>query len=171
MMTRVAVLLLSATVLAACGQGPQRNTARLLDQRLRASLATEIADGRAAVEGLPDGSRVTLLTPSSFTNGPMALDDKYPDIRAGVIEGMLDPRLMWVGVADTTTLPDDQRRIRVRNVEQYFADNGLGNTLRQPPNVQEPAATVPGGLAITIGVQCPEPNRQSGYGRPEPVCE
>ena len=46
-----------------------------------------------------------------------------------MIEALLDPSLMRVAVADTSTLPADQRDTRIRNVEDYFTDNGLGFVL------------------------------------------
>ncbi|HBK04321.1 MAG TPA: hypothetical protein DDZ81_00475 [Acetobacteraceae bacterium] len=169
-MYRIAVVLLPATFLAACGPTPQQRTARLLDQRLESSLAPDVAAGRAVVQGLPDGARVTLLNPTMFPNGPLAFDDKYPDPRAGVIQGFLDPSLMRVAVADTTTLPDDQRQTRVRNVEQYLVAFGMGDTLQPPQADTTPAAA---GLTITIGVHCPEPDGLIGYGsgKSKPVCE
>lgn len=166
-MYRASIALLPAIFLAACGS-PQHRTARLLDQRLEARLAADVVAGSAVVQPLPDGVRVTLLSPASFANGPMALDDKKTDIRASVIEGLLDPRLMRIAVADTTTLPDEQRRIRVQNVETYFADFGLADTFQAPP-----ADTAPAGLTITVGVQCPKPDGRTGYGsgKSKPVCE
>lgn len=170
MMYRLALSLLPLVCLAACGPSPQQHTAQLLDKRLETGLAKDVAAGRAAVQRVPDGVRVTLLTPNSFADDPMTMDDAYPDIRASVIEGMLDPRLMRVAVADTAPLSEDQREARVYNVRQYFIANGLADTLVSAP---EPLATAPAGLAITIGVYCPKPDGLIGYGsgKSKPVCE
>jgi hypothetical protein len=155
-MYRAIIAILPAIFLVACSSS-QHRTARLLDQRLEARLAADVVAGRAVVQQLPDGARVTLLSPASFPNGPMALDDSNPDIRASVIEGLLDPRLMRIAVADTTTLPDEQRQTRIRNIETYFADFGLADTA---PGT----GTAPAGLTITVGVQCPKPYGPTDYG-------
>jgi hypothetical protein len=169
---RFAVLLPLLLLLAACGSSDQRRTARLLNERLQTQLAPEIAANRAALQSLPDGARVTLLDPSLFPNGLDVLDNRASDSRASVIQGLLDPSLMRIQVADTSALPDDQRDARVRNVVQYFATNGLASALRpvdQPPGS---AAVSPAGLAITISVACPHRGDGAGYGTGEakPAC-
>jgi hypothetical protein len=165
--------LLLTLLLAACGQSPLQHTAGLLNDRLQAQLAADVKAGQAAVQPLPNGARVTLLGPTLFPSGKMALDDKYPDVRADVIEGLLDPALMQVRVADTTTLPDDQRIERVANVRDYFADNGLANVLQPADPTQSPTNAGPAGLTITIAVQCPQRSNGIGYdgGLSKPVCE
>lgn len=127
-MKSLAVVLIPLLLLAACGSSESR-TADLLEQRLEAGLQRDIAAGRATVQRLPGAARVTLLDNSQFPTGTMALDDKYPDLRAGVIEGMLDPSLMLVQITDTSNLPPEQRDARVRNVAAYFTANGLNNVL------------------------------------------
>jgi hypothetical protein len=168
---RGAVLLIPLILLAACASGQQQTT-RLLQQRLQVSLAPDVAGGRASVQTLPDGALVTLLEPSSFPNDKKALDDATkPDVRANVIQGLLDPSLMRVAVADTSTLPAYRRDTRVANVAQYFTLNGLGGVL--VPAGAAPPATGPAGLAITIVVQCPPRNGRTGYGdgTSKPVCD
>jgi hypothetical protein len=169
-MIRHAVVISPLILLAACGSGPSHTT-RLLDQRLNASLAADVAAGRATVQTLPDGDRVTLLGPSSFPDDAKTLDDQTPDVRANVIEGLLDPTLMRVQVADTSTLPDYQRDVRVRNVAQYFVANGLGPVLVPSGSDAAPVGTA--GLVLTIHVDCPTPNGLIGYGdgRSHPVCD
>jgi hypothetical protein len=169
-MTRHAVVLTPLILLAACGSGPS-HTARLLDQRLNASLAGDVAAGRATVQTLPDGDRVTLLGPSSFPDDTKTLDDQTPDVRANVIQGMLDPTLMRVQVADTSTLPAYQRDVRVRNVAQYFVANGLGPVLVPPGPDAAPVGAA--GLVLTIQLDCPRPNGSAGYGDggSHPVCD
>ena len=172
---RLVALLLFPGLLAACGLSPQSRTARLLDNRLQTRLAQDISGGRAVVQPLADGARVTLLDPSPFPNNPMTLDDRRPDLRPEVIEGMLDPSLMRVQVADTTALPADRRETRVRNVQEYFTDNGLAEVLQPSglPAATSQAGAAPAGLNITISVYCPPADRTFGYtdGRSKPVCE
>jgi hypothetical protein len=171
-MIRLAAVLTPLILLAACGSGASyQHSTRLLDQRLNASLATDVAAGRATVETLPDGDRVTLLGPSSFPTDAKTLDDQTPDVRANVIEGLLDPSLMRVQVADTSTLPAYQRDVRVQNVARYFVANGLGPVL--VPTVPDAAPVGAVGLVLTIQLECPVPNGFVGYGDggSHPVCD
>jgi len=171
----IALILIPLLLLGACGSlgSPQQRTTRLLDQRLRDQLAPDIAAGRAVVQDVPDGVQVTLLEPSMFPNDPKGLDVQNSDVRADTIQGLLDPRLMRIQVADTSTLPPNQRDIRVDNVRQYFVANGLGSTLVPPDAAGGAAGAGPAGLAITVGVQCPLPDGYIGYrdGKARPRCE
>jgi hypothetical protein len=172
-MIRHAVILTSLILLAACASGTQnQRTTQLLDRRLTASLATDVAAGRATVQALPDGDRVTLLGASPFPTDAKALDDQRPDVRANVIQALLDPTLMRVQVADTSTLPDYQRDMRVRNVTQYFVANGLEPVLI-PAAGPDAAPVGTSGLVLTIRLECPAPNWTTGYGdgRSHPVCD
>jgi hypothetical protein len=171
-MNRQAAVLIPLILLTACGSGgPYQHSTQLLDRRLNASLAADVAAGRATVQPLPDGDLVTLLGPSSFPADAKALDDQTPDVRANVIEGLLDPSLMRVQVADTSTLPAYQRDARVRNVSQYFVANGLGPVLVPSGPDAAPAGTA--GLVLTIRLDCPRPNGLVGYGDglSHPVCD
>jgi hypothetical protein len=170
---RLAVLL--PLLLAACGSGQQRTTQHLND-RLAEGTAPDAAAGNAVLQPMPDGARVTLLGSSLFPADARALNDQTRDVRAGVIQSLLDPRLMRVQVVDTSGLPAEQRDARVRNVTQYFIDYGIESTLVPaapravpPPG---PVGAMPLGLTITISVQCPHPRDQAGYGdeTANPVC-
>lgn len=167
-MTRILPLLL-LIALAACSSGRDRSV-RLLDRRLHATLAGEVEAGRATVRRLPDGVRVTLIPPGMFDNGTEALDGRVVDIRSSVIEGLLDPKMMRVEVADTSGLPAVRRLIRVRNVEAYFTAYGLGSVLASSDTAP---ASSPSGLVMTIHVVCPDWHDGTGYsdGTPKPVCE
>jgi hypothetical protein len=169
---RFAALLCPVLLLAACGDGSSQRTARLLDQRLETRLAPEISAGRAIVQPLSDGARVTLRDPTMFANNADALDNRENDVRARVVEALLDPSLMRVQVADTSTLPDAQRGSRVSNVVQYFVANGLAQTLQPTEPLQSASAgSAPEGLTLTIGVQCPGRNDGAGYGQFRPSCD
>ncbi len=185
LMGRRAAHLIPLLLLAACGSG-QQHTQRVLDQRLTDRLASEVASGQAVVQKTATGNRVTLLGQSAFSNGPRALDDQNRDVRADVIEGLLDPRLMRVQVADSSSLPEAQRGARVRNVSDYFAANGLGSVVVPADAPRDPAATdpaapsglappglAPPGLALTIDVLCPPSDGRIGYGNgnARPVCD
>src|ERR1700710_464465 len=95
---RFALLLGPLLAVAACGSGGEQHTTRMLNHRLQARLGPDIDAGNAALQALPDGARVTLLSTSSFPSDTTALDIRSPDIRSNVIEGMLDPSLMRVQV-------------------------------------------------------------------------
>ncbi len=155
------LLLVPVIALAACAS-PQQRTAQLLEQRLETRLTPDIAAGRAVVQLLPGAARVTLLDTSLFPVGTMALDDKYPDVRANMIEGLLDPRLMRVQVADTSTLRQEQKDARVRNMNDYFIANGLGLVLDEAEPTQ--AETPPAGLNVTISVRCQDRSDGSNFG-------
>jgi hypothetical protein len=171
----LAVLLGPLLLVTACGSSGQNPTVQRLGERLQTQMAPDIAAQRATVQSLPDGARVTLLDPSLFPNNADTLDNRVSDPRANVVEGLLDPRLMRIQVADTSTLPEDQRDIRVGNVTEYLRGVGLGSSL-QPPQAVPPGsvASVPAGLAVTITVQCPrQTSSWNGYGSGQamPVCD
>ncbi len=167
-MLRYISLLLTLAV-AACASGHDRSV-RLLDRRLHATMASDIAAGQADLRRLPDGVRVTLLQPAMFENGVDALDGRYIDPRSSVIQGMLDPRMMRVQLDDTSVLSPVRRAVRVRNVAGYFAANGLAGVL-VPPDA--PPSPGPPGLVITIQIMCPHWHDGTGYGdgTAKPVCE
>jgi hypothetical protein len=168
-MKRHVTVLIPLILLAACGSSGPQQTARLLDQRLNASLVKEVAAGRATVQTIDGGNRVTLLGLQSYATDPKT-DGQDPDARAELIEALLDPSLMQVQVADTSTLPPYQRDTRVQNVQHYFVTNGLESVLvPSGPDVAPGAA----GLVLTIHVACPPPNGSTGYGdgRSHPVCD
>jgi hypothetical protein len=167
---RLAVLLIPLISLTACASGPQQTT-RLLDHRLQMELATDVAAGRAVVEKVEGGNRVTLLGPASFAADKRALNDQTPDVRANVIQALLDPSLMRVQVTDTSSLPVYQRDTRVANVQRYFTANGLGGVL--VPVDAAPAPAGPAGLVLMISVQCPQSGSFKGYGdgKSRPVCD
>jgi hypothetical protein len=164
---RLAGLSCPLLLLAACG-GPsdQQRAAWQLDHRLEARLAPQIDAGNATVQPLPDGARVTLLGPAHFPTGVRTVGGGEDDGRANVIQGLLDPRLMRVQLADTSALPPDQQAARVASLAQYFVDYRLGSTLQPaaPPQDMPPGpdAAAPAGLTITIGVQCPHDHELAG---------
>jgi hypothetical protein len=174
---RLAVLLGPFLLVAGCSTSGQQQTTQLLNHRLLFELAPAIALGDAVLQPLPDGARVTLLGTSRFPRDVRASDSRGGAIPASVVEALLDPRLMRIAVADTTTLPDDQRVDRVSDARQYFAAYGLGSTLRPaaPSQAMPPgsAGAVPAGLVLTISVQCPpghDPIALSN-GLADPICD
>ena len=171
MKRHAAAALAPLLLLAACGPSPQQHTVRLLNDRLQQQLAPDIAAGTAVLQPTPDGAQVTLLGSSLFPADPRNLGQQPTDVRADVVEALLDPKLMRVQVTDNAPLPPYQQDTRVRNVMRYFADNGMSPVLGydQAP----PPGSVPPGLAITISVHCPRGDGIIGYGdgTSKPVCE
>jgi len=163
---RLAGLLCPLLLFAACsGPSDQQRAAWQLDHRLEARLAPQINAGNATVQPLPDGARVTLLGPPQLPAPQLpanvhTVGGGEDDGRANVIEGLLDPRLMRVWLADTSALPPNQQAARVGALIQYFVDYRLGSTLQPaaPPQGMPPGpdGTAPAGLTITISVQCPQ---------------
>jgi len=166
---RLTRLLTPLLLLAACGSdhGLHRTT-QLLNDRLQEQLAPDIGAGAASLQPLPNGARVTLLdNASQFPNNADTLADEHRDVRASVIEGLLDPGLIRIAVADTSALPPGQQEIRVRNVTQYFQDNGLGLTLlpeAPPPPIPPGSAAALRGLTITVLLECPARRQPDNWG-------
>lgn len=169
---RFASLLVLLPLVAACGPSDQHRTAMLLDNRLQATMRPDIAANRAAVQQLPDGALVTLFGASLFPVDIRTLDNRSLDVRASVIEGLLASPLMQVQIVDTSALPEDERATRVRNVAEYFADNGLASVLQPAASPQATPPGTPPGLTINIGVVCPHRHDGAGYdsGRAKPAC-
>ncbi len=170
---RLTISLCPLVVLAACGPSGQQHDARLLNRRLQATLGPDIAAGNAVLQPLPDGAQVTLLNLPSVPDNRRGMEDQQPGARASVIEGLLDPRLMRIQLADTSMLPGYQRDARVASMTQYIAAYGLASTLQPASAPQAPAVPAPAGLTITVRVQCPQSQGGMGYGdgRSHPVCD
>jgi hypothetical protein len=169
---RCAVLISPLFLLAACGPSGQQRTISNLNGRLLYLMGPDLAAGRAVLQPTSDGARVTLLGTSQFPADEKALDNGQLDVRTSVVEGLLDPRLMQIQLADTSSLPDDQRNARLQNVARYFGAFDLATTT-QPAMPPAPAGSVPPGLAITISVVCPRQTGGTGYGDglSHPVCD
>lgn len=171
---RLTGLLAPLLLLAACENTGLSSTTELLNSRLQARLAPDIAAGQAVVQPLPNGAVVTLLGNSDFRDRVDAQDNRNREVRASVIQGLLDPSLIRIAVADTSSLTAGQRAVRVQNVTQYFRDNGLALSL--VPDGQAPVvstgAAVPQGVTISLVLDCP-PHRQPNnwnYLPPIPSC-
>lgn len=170
---RLLVLLAPLLFLGACGPTREQATAHLLNQRLQEKLGADIAANRVALETLPAGAKVTFLdTSSTSTPGRLQVSDPGAgSVRASVIESLLDPSLMRIGVTDTSALLPEQKAERTRDLTQYIQSMQLGSTLQpaEPPAAQPSG---PAGMALTINVQCPHRNDGSGYdsGIRKPAC-
>jgi hypothetical protein len=138
-------LLIPAVLVGACTSSSSDRTAQLLGRRLETSLAPDVAAGRASLEQLPNGARVTLADQSLFSgngNGTK-LTDAGRYTLASAIEGLLDPSITQVYVAGSPNGPIGLPDARTQAVTQYFTENGLGPVLR--PSDQQSA--VPAGAS------------------------
>jgi hypothetical protein len=167
---RLAVVLAPLLLFAGCS-GP--STTQRLSDRLEADLAPDIAAGNAVLQPLPDGARVTIVGFSRYAPGRQSIaDDQQRDVRASVVEALLDPSLMRIQLADTSALPDAQRSARLRTLTRFLEAYELGSTLQPAALPQALPPDAPPGLSITIRVQCPSWNGPVGdNGGSKPVCD
>ena len=169
---RTAAMFGPLILLAACASDQQKSV-DMLNRRLQTTMKPEITDNRAAVQALPDGAIVTLLDGSKLPDDVGAMDNRVRDPRASIVEGLLDPSLMRLSVADTGGGSEFERQRRVASLTQYLTEYRL-STILQNAEVTPVAAPVdaPAGLAVTIRVVCPDRTSWPGYGQgqSDPSC-
>ena len=147
---RLVALLGPVLFVVACTSG--NSSVANLGQRMQVLLAPDIAAGRVRLEQLPDGARVTLPEQSLFPPGRGELDDRGRFLLASVIQGLLDPGILRIDVAEPAPSPAYLRGPRVLAVRQFFVDYGLGPTL-QPAAVQQGSGdTAPQDLTISVSI-------------------
>ncbi len=157
-MTRLA-LLIAPLVLVSCASG-QQQTVDLLNRRLAVTMAPEIAESRVALQPMPDGAQVTLLDSSALPDDVGAMDNRTRDPRASMIQGLLDPSLMRIQVADNSGQPD-------------YIQYRLGPIVHTSAAPGDATVAPPPGLAIAIHVECPQRTSWPGYGQgqSDPACD
>jgi hypothetical protein len=132
------------------------NSVAHLGQRMQVLLAPDIAAGRAGLDQLPDGALVTLPQQSLFPIGRAELDDKGRFILASVIQGLLDPGILRIQIADAAGTPVGLQTAQARAVTEFFVDYGLGPALQPSVAPQDlPPGSVgaaPPGVIITVSV-------------------
>lgn len=141
-------LLCGLTLLtAACSSTPGPDViASHLNDRLNVRLAPDIAAGRAVLEPLPDGARVTLSEAALFPSGAAQMDDKGRYVVARVIEGMVDPRLLQVDIGGP-------RQAQAQTVADFFTEYLAGAYPQSHfASAEQPGAT---GVAITMHAAAP----------------
>jgi hypothetical protein len=174
-LSRPALMLGPMLLLAACGSSGVNHATRDLNDRLQARLGPDIAAGRAVLQPLPAGRRVILPNSTVYQPGGAELGDKGRDVLASTIQGLLDPSLMRIAVADTAATADGRQTARAQAVREYFVAYGLGPSLlpaASPSAPPPPAGAAASGLAITINVQCPHHKAPGGddSGPPQASC-
>jgi hypothetical protein len=134
------VMVLGTMLLAACSgrPGEQRATADL-NNRLQARLAPDIAAGRAMVQPLPDGARVTLIAPAAGSEWGVGLQDA----RVRTVQSMLAPRLLRIELASEA--PPDEAMAHAVNVMDWDSFTRTDASIAPP-----------GGLVVTVHVVCPD---------------
>ena len=152
-----------------------------LDSRLQARLKPDIAGGRVALDQVPDGSRVTLVSSSLYTPDGTDLDDKGRDALTALIQALLDPQLLAIEVAAAPPAPEAPQpqspgapqplatppaagaaqSARAQAVARYFEDAGLKPVVQPelvpqqtppPPPEAEPPASAPQPRKIIVRV-------------------
>jgi len=139
---RLGLLIAPLLVVAACAPCPQRSPQNLYD-RMRVSLAPDIAAGRATLQPLRSGVGVTLVGGAVFTPGRSDLSAAGRDVMTSVIEALLEPRLLRIDI-ETWAAPGTLQAARAQSVAQYIRQTNL----RVPigvyvPAQREPRGTVP----------------------------
>jgi flagellar motor protein MotB len=151
---RVAAFFGPLLLVVACSSSG--NPAQNLGQRLQVQLAPDLAAGNAVLEQFPDGARVTLSERVLFPVGGAKLGDQGRYVLASVIEGLLEPRILQVQLAESTSSPPGLPEARARAVATFFEDYGLGSTLQPAiPYQGVPPGSVgaaPQGVVIAINV-------------------
>ncbi len=145
---------LLALVCASCS-GVLPYSRQDLGDRLERRLTPDIEAGRASVQPLPRGAaRVIVTNQTLFPGGGTELDDDGRNVLARAIEGLLDPRLLRIQLADASTAPVDVQAARTQAVTKYFTENGLGATLQpaaaRPGMAPAGVAVAPQALTITV---------------------
>jgi hypothetical protein len=152
---RLVIVLCPMLFVVACASSGNRSVANL-GQRMQILLGPDIAAGRVELDPLPDGARVTLPQQSLFPIGRSELDDNGRFLLASVIQGLLDPGILRIEIADAPGTPVGLQTAQARAVAQYFEDYGLGPTLQPAVAPQDlppgSTGTPPPGLTITVNI-------------------
>jgi hypothetical protein len=147
---RLIALFFPMLFVVACTSG--NNSVANLGQRMQVLLAPDIAAGRVGLEQLPDGARVTIPEQSLFPPGRSELDDRGRFLLASVIQGLLDPGILRVDVAEPAPSPAYLQGPRAGAVRQFFVDYGLGPTLQPAAVPQGSVDAAPQDLTISVSI-------------------
>lgn len=150
MSVHVALALVAPLCVAACTEP----SAQMLQRRAAASMdPAQTCNQTASVQYLPDGARIEAPDTSLFTIGRTDLSACGQYILSGVVQAMLDPRIMQVVVepggdinAPDAFLP----RERAVTVQAFLSN--VGFVAGQPPVLVQ-AAVIPArswGIVLTV---------------------
>ena len=87
---RQTALLFGLLLLGACGQSGQKSTVDLLHQRLHANLADAAQAGAVTIQDRPDGAEIVFAD---------AGKPYSPDARTSMVEALIAPALLRIGIA------------------------------------------------------------------------
>jgi hypothetical protein len=142
-------------LLAACASEPPATVVQ--NDRMQARLAPEIAGSQLSVSPLPGGTQVAIPDQALFQPGSAKLSDKGRFVLTYVIQALLEPKILSIGVADAS---DSLQVARAQTVADYFSGHSLGPQLQPldaPPPVVPvgPAGTPLQGVSVTVNVVSP----------------
>jgi hypothetical protein len=149
---RSLAMLAPLVLLAACATEPSAPVAQ--NDRMEARLAPEIAGGQLSVLPLADGTQVAIPDQALFQPGSAKLSDKGRFTLTYVIQALLEPSILTIGVADAS---DSLQVARAKTVADYFSGHSLGPQLlpidAPPPVVPVgPAGTPLQGVSVTVNI-------------------
>jgi len=143
-----AVRLSPMLLVVACSSAPCVGPATQdLGQRLQIELAPDISTGRATLQQLPDGARVTLVDRSLFAGDGSQLTNGGYVVLTRVIQGLLDPRILQITMAESPTPQPAMQGVQTGAMTQYFQAYGIA-TVTQPA----PVGAGPQGPSITVNI-------------------
>jgi hypothetical protein len=138
-------------LLAACSGSDQQQSVDLLHQRLHAQMADAVKSGAATVQDLPDGAVVT------FPDGRLAIADNP---RTDMVEALLDPGLLRIGIVPPAGLPPYEADRRAQAWEADFRRLPIGQALQPPSVMPQP---VPNAMTVAIQLVCPHRSHDWSY--------
>ena len=153
---RQTALLFGLLLLGACGQSGQKATVDLLHQRLHANLADAAQAGAVTIQDRPDGAEIVFAD---------AGKPYSPDARTSMVEALIAPALLRIGIAAPAGLSPYEADRRVHAWTEDFSRMPLGDAELGPP-----PQPVPSGMAVTLQVICPQHQDISPYGISAPGC-
>jgi hypothetical protein len=123
-----------------------------LGDRLQAELGSELANGRASLERLPDGARVTFGDQTLFPTGGAELDAGGRFALTSFVEALLAPALLQVDVAGPSGTPGPLQQARANTVTQFLHDIQVAPNLLfiSLQEASPPAGAAPQATTITV---------------------
>jgi hypothetical protein len=123
------------------------------NSRADARLAPEIASGQVVVQPLLGGTQIAIPDDMLFAPGRTQLDDRGRRVLTYVIQSLIEPTFLTIGVADAS---DGLQGARTQSVMDYFRNHSLGSEIvptETPAVVPVGAAGTPvQGTVITLNV-------------------
>ncbi len=148
---RLAAVLAPLGVIAACSTDP--GPAMTQNSRMDARLAPEIASGQVAVQPLLNGTQIAIPDSMLFSPGATQLDNQGRLVLTHVIQALIEPTLVTIGVADAS---DGLQGGRAQSVMDYFRNHSLGQQVvpaeTAPVVPVGPTGTPLQGTTITVNV-------------------